>query len=61
MIAHAIHRAIGVTAEYDLQLWTRSLRRWQLGFGSVSYWAQYIADERLGTAGGTTVDFVRNR
>jgi acyl-CoA dehydrogenase len=61
MIAHAIHGAIGVTAEYDLQLWTRSLRCWQLGFGSVSYWAQYIADERLRTAGGTTVDFVRNR
>ena len=37
-IAHAVHGAIGVTAEYDLQLYTRRLQEWRADFGSQGYW-----------------------
>ncbi|WP_240464963.1 acyl-CoA dehydrogenase family protein, partial [Pseudomonas aeruginosa] len=37
-IAHAVHGAIGVTEECDLQLYTRRLREWRLAGGSESYW-----------------------
>ena len=37
-IAHAVHGAIGVTAEYDLQLLTRRLQEWRADFGSQGYW-----------------------
>jgi alkylation response protein AidB-like acyl-CoA dehydrogenase len=37
-IAHAVHGAIGVTAEYDLQLHTRRLQEWRGDFGSQGYW-----------------------
>jgi acyl-CoA dehydrogenase len=43
-IAHAVHGAIGVTAEYDLQLFTRRLWTWSTDFGSSLFWAR-----RLGT------------
>ncbi len=49
-IAHAVHGAIGVTEEFDLQLYTRRLREWRLAAGSESYWharigAQALADD----------------
>lgn len=37
-IAHAVHGAIGVTAEFDLQLVTRRLQEWRGDHGSASYW-----------------------
>jgi alkylation response protein AidB-like acyl-CoA dehydrogenase len=37
-IAHAVHGAIGVTAEYDLQLHTRRLQEWRADFGAQSFW-----------------------
>lgn len=37
-IAHAVHGAIGVTEEFDLQLFTRRLHEWRLAHGSESYW-----------------------
>lgn len=50
-IAHAVHGAIGVTAELDLQLYTRRLWAWRLDFGSEAYWAgvigrRVLADDR---------------
>jgi acyl-CoA dehydrogenase len=36
--AHSIHGAIGFTAEYDLQLFTRRLHAWRSTAGSESYW-----------------------
>lgn len=36
--AHAVHGAIGVTQEYDLQLFTRRLHEWRLAHGSESHW-----------------------
>ena len=37
-IAHAVHGAIGIAAEFDLQLFTRRLHAWRLAFGSERRW-----------------------
>ncbi|MBB1593767.1 acyl-CoA dehydrogenase family protein [Achromobacter sp. UMC46] len=49
-IAHAVHGAIGVTAEFDLQLYTRRLREWRLAGGSESHWHERVGAHAL--AGG---------
>ena len=36
--AHAVHGAIGISAEYDLQLYTRRLHAWRLADGSQGRW-----------------------
>lgn len=58
-IAHAVHGAIGISEEYDLQLLTRRLHGWRLADGSESYWAQVLGDLRLGSPATPTADFVR--
>ncbi len=58
-IAHATHGAIGVSEEFDLQLYTRRLYEWRLADGSERYWAGLIGAERLADAQQTSVDFVR--
>lgn len=40
--AHAVHGALGITAEYDLQLFTRRLHAWRMADGSERYWAREI-------------------
>lgn len=47
-IAHAVHGAIGVTEEHDLQLYTRRLWAWRLDFGTEAYWAGVIGRRVLG-------------
>jgi len=42
---HAVHGAIGITAEFDLQMFTRRLHDWRGCYGSATYW-----NERLGQA-----------
>lgn len=37
-ISHAVHGAIGITAEYDLQMLTRRMHEWRRHYGSESYW-----------------------
>jgi acyl-CoA dehydrogenase len=37
-IAHAVHGAIGVTAEFDLQLYTRRLQEWRGDHGAAPFW-----------------------
>jgi alkylation response protein AidB-like acyl-CoA dehydrogenase len=37
-ISHAVHGAIGVTAEYDLQIFTRRLHEARRHYGGASYW-----------------------
>ncbi len=37
-IAHAVHGAIGIAAEFDLQLYTRRLHAWRLAFGTERRW-----------------------
>jgi acyl-CoA dehydrogenase len=55
--AHALHGAIGVTEEYDLQLLTRRMHEWRTAHGSEHYWNAIVGDALL--ASGLTVgDFV---
>jgi len=50
-LAHAIHGAIGITAELDLQLLTRRIHEWRVDFGSEGQWNRelgraFISDNR---------------
>ena len=58
-IAHAVHGAIGVTQEYDLQLYTRRIKEWQLAFGSEDHWARRLGQARLAKRYENSADFVR--
>lgn len=58
-IAHAIHGAIGVTAEFDLQLYTRRIKQWQLAFGSEVYWGARLGMARIASTVDTSADFLR--
>lgn len=58
-IGHAVHGAIGISQEYDLQLLTRRAHAWTFADGSASYWAEILGRERLGASSLSTVDFVR--
>jgi acyl-CoA dehydrogenase len=57
-IAHAVHGAIGISEEYDLQLYSRRLHEWRLADGSEAYWAALLGRQRL-AADTSTLDFVR--
>jgi acyl-CoA dehydrogenase len=57
-IAHAVHGAIGITAEYPLQIYTRRLHEWRLCAGSETYWNERIGEATL-DAGLGLVEFVR--
>ena len=56
--AHAVHGAIGISAEHDVQLFTRRLHEWRLADGSEGYWNRQLGEVRLASAAGS-VDFVR--
>jgi alkylation response protein AidB-like acyl-CoA dehydrogenase len=58
-IAHAVHGAIGITAEYDLHLYSRRIHALRLADGSESYWAGLLGAKRLEAAGKSSVDFIR--
>ncbi|MFO1319301.1 MAG: acyl-CoA dehydrogenase family protein [Burkholderiales bacterium] len=58
-IAHAVHGAIGITAEFDLQLFTRQLHEARLCAGTESYWYARVGTERLAADAATTLDFIR--
>lgn len=57
-ISHAVHGAIGVTQEYDLQLYTRRLREWARSGGGHGYWAGRIGAAALSSKQGA-LDFIR--
>lgn len=57
-IAHAVHGAIGITEEYDLQLATRRLHEWRLAYGSESYWHGRLGHALL-SSGASMVEFVQ--
>ncbi|WP_454885160.1 acyl-CoA dehydrogenase family protein [Sphingomonas oryzagri] len=59
-IAHAVHGAIGVSEEHDLQLYTRRLHEWRAADGSEGYWTQILGEARLASEADATVDFVRS-
>ena len=56
-IAHAVHGAIGVTAEFDLQLLTRRLQEWRGDHGSASFWHAELG-RALVAGRGRTVPFL---
>jgi acyl-CoA dehydrogenase len=57
-IAHAVHGAIGVTAEFDLQLVTRRLQEWRGDHGSASYWHAQLGRALLDARGTPTLPFL---
>jgi len=58
-IAHAVHGAIGVTEEYDLQLYTRRLREWRLAGGSETHWHERIGAHAL-ASGADALSYLRS-
>ncbi|WP_251864635.1 acyl-CoA dehydrogenase family protein [Achromobacter sp. Marseille-Q4962] len=57
-IAHAVHGAIGITEEYDLQLHTRRLHAWRLAHGSEAHW-NGVVGKALMQGGAGAAEFVR--
>jgi len=58
-IAHAVHGAIGISEEHDLQLFTRSLHEWRAADGSEGYWSAILGRVRLADEAPTSADFIR--
>lgn len=56
--AHAVHGAIGISAEHDLHLLTRRLHEWRAAEGAESYWAREIG-RALVSSDEPAVDFIR--
>ena len=57
-IAHAVHGAIGVTADFDLQLFTRRLQEWRGDYGSSAFWHPRIGAELLAAPQRATLPFL---
>jgi acyl-CoA dehydrogenase len=57
--SHAIHGAIGLTEEYDLQLFTRRLHAWRQAAGTESYWHAVAGTALVDTHEGATLDLLR--
>ncbi len=57
-IAHAVHGAIGVTEEYDLQLLTRRMHAWRMAHGSEVHWHRVIGRALLDSS-AQVGEFVR--
>ena len=57
-IAHAVHAAMGITAEYDLQIFTRRLIEWSNDYGSAGYWNRRVGDAVLSTDEPNTLEFM---
>lgn len=58
-IAHQLHGAIGATQEFDLQLYTGALARWQREAGTASHWAEVLARHRLTAAPADSASYIR--
>ncbi len=57
-IAHAVHGAIGISAEYDLHLYTRRLHAWRAALGSESLHNRSLGKAVLDSEAGS-VDWLR--
>ncbi|SAK56007.1 Acyl-CoA dehydrogenase-like protein [Caballeronia hypogeia] len=57
-IAHAVHGAIGITTEHDLNLYTRRLHAWRRAFGAESQWHEQIGAAWL-AGDASALDFMR--
>jgi alkylation response protein AidB-like acyl-CoA dehydrogenase len=58
-MAHAIHGAIGITAELDLQLYTRRLHEGRVDYGAEGHWNRVVGRALLAAEGGA-LDFMRS-
>ena len=58
-IAHAVHGAIGITTEYDLQLYTRRLHEWRMAHGSEAYWNLVLGKSLIDSDAPLVTDFIR--
>ncbi|RCW64137.1 acyl-CoA dehydrogenase family protein [Pseudorhodoferax soli] len=58
-MAHAIHGAIGFTAEFDLQIFTRRLHAWRQAAGSESYWHGVAGRHHLDSGNALVLDTIR--
>ncbi|HSC63992.1 MAG TPA: acyl-CoA dehydrogenase family protein [Caldimonas sp.] len=58
-MAHAIHGAIGITAELDLQLYTRRLHEGRADYGAEGHWNRVVGRALLDAEGGA-LDFMRS-
>ncbi len=59
-MAHAIHGAIGITAELDLQLYTRRLHAWRAEHGSELAWHRVLGEAVLAADQPLNLDFMRS-
>ncbi len=59
-IAHAVHGAMGITEEHDLQLHTRRLHEWRIAHGSESYWHRELGRRFLDSPLPLAADFARS-
>ncbi len=57
--AHAVHGAIGISEEYDLQLYTRRLQAWSRADGGADYWGAQIGEAVIQSS-DKPVDWVRS-
>ncbi|MEJ8858227.1 acyl-CoA dehydrogenase family protein [Variovorax robiniae] len=55
--AHALHGAIGVTEEFDLQLHSRRLHEWRMADGSEAYWNRIVGEALLGHTAPSVLQF----
>jgi alkylation response protein AidB-like acyl-CoA dehydrogenase len=56
--AHGVHGAIGISEEYDLQLYTRRLQAWSRADGGADFWGARIGELMI-VSGDNPVDWVR--
>lgn len=56
--AHAVHGAIGISAEYDLHLFTRRLHTWRLEGGGETAWASKLGGSIL-SGSDSSLDWMR--
>ncbi|HYF19382.1 MAG TPA: acyl-CoA dehydrogenase [Ramlibacter sp.] len=59
-IAHAVHGAIGVTEEYDLQLSTRRLHEWRVAHGSEAHWHRVLGRLFVDSGDSLAADVARS-
>lgn len=57
-LSHSVHGAIGFTAEYDLQLYTRRLNLWRQTAGAESHWHDQVGAATLAQP-GLSLDVIR--
>jgi alkylation response protein AidB-like acyl-CoA dehydrogenase len=58
-IAHAVHGAIGIAAEFPLHRYTARLHALRMAHGAESFWNSQLGAARLRGDGGNSLDFVR--